>query len=482
MNKKIVWTLILALLALVGYLATLSDAPIDDSLNFVDIDDYLNKDEMSKDIDSLVNSFEKIHPNPYRFIAKDRFNSNIDSVKQRLPDSLSIINFWRVIDKITVSFNDAHSYAKDGYVLTDYVKKERLFFPFSAKIKDGRILISSDYISKYSLPQDAEVRNINGNTSEEIIGELLKHATKETKPLKSHQISEDFGFYLWKTYDWDDEFKIHYAINTQNNLDSIVVKGIKWKNRKKPKKTEKESFSIEILDDAVGVMTITDFNGDEKEIKNFYEKSFAILKEKSISHLILDFRAHEGGADSYGEHLAKYVSEEPYRKLSKAIWKITPEFKSAFDRKFVPKGIRWFKPIYLVNEYSSIFYGSETNEVVTVDYEMKEPLSSEKRFNGNVYLVTDHNTFSAGSIFAEMFKYYKMGKIVGQPTGNLCSFNGFALTNITLPNSKLSFQVSSVYNVANNNEEGLKTVEPDYFVDPNDDPIEYILENFIKIK
>jgi hypothetical protein len=118
--------------------------------------------------------------------------------------------------------------------------------------------------------------------------------------------------------------------------------------------------------------------------------------------------------------------------------------------------------------------------MVTVNYELKEPLPEEKRFRGKVYLITDHNTFSAGSIFAEMFKYYNMGQIVGQPTGNLHSFNGFALANFTLPNSKLSFQVSSVYNVANSKKEGLKSVEPNYFVDSSEDPISYIFENLIR--
>jgi C-terminal processing protease CtpA/Prc len=97
-------------------------------------------------------------------------------------------------------------------------------------------------------------------------------------------------------------------------------------------------------------------------------------------------------------------------------------------------------------------------------------------------LITDHNTFSAGSIFAEMFKFYNMGKIIGQPTGNLYSFNGFALSNFTLPNSKLSYQVSSVYNIANNGEEGMKSVEPDIIIDIEKDPLEYIIENLLHDK
>jgi len=227
-------------------------------------------------------------------------------------------------------------------------------------------------------------------------------------------------------------------------------------------------------------MKITDFNGDESEITDFYNESFKNLMEKNSKYLVLDFRGHSGGRDSYGEDLAQYFAKEPFRKLSKAYWKISPEFKEAFDRNFIPKGIRWFKPIYLISEYSKPFFGAGPNEMVTVDYKLKDPLPEEQRFDGQVFLITDHQTFSAGSIFAEMFKHFDMGKIVGGPTGNLYSFNGFALANFTLPNSKLTYQVSSVYNLANNEEEGLMSVQPDYHLEPSEDPVKFILKTLTK--
>lgn len=480
MKKKILLFLILTLLVAIGYLATLSDPPIDESVRFVEIDSYLTKVAMINDIDSLTYTFEKVHPNPYRFVEKKHFLSKIDSIKMQLPDSLTIINFWRVIDQIIIYYNDAHSTAEDRYVLSDYVKKDKLFFPLSASIHNNSILVSKHEGLEQILPEGTEITKINGKSGKEIIEDLLKHATRETQSLKLKEISDDFGLYLWKTYDWASEFTIHHTSIDSTNLDSIVVKGVRWENRKSTAKNETNSYSFKLLNNNVGYMKIVDFNGGEKEIKDFYKQSFTALAENNSKHLILDFRGHSGGADSYGEHLAKYFAKEPYRKLLKAYWKITPDFKEAFDRRFVPKSIRWFKPIYLINEYSSVFYGAKQNELVTVNHEKKDPLPKEERFLGDVYLITDHNTFSAGSIFAEMFKYYNMGKIVGQPTGNLCSFNGFALANFPLPNSKLSFQVSSVYSIANNKEEGLKSVEPDDNINLEDDPLDYIIEAYIR--
>ncbi len=453
---------------------------MDDSIRFIETDSYLTKKEMINDIDTLTATIEKIHPNPYRFIQKERLLSKVDSLKTHLPDSLTRINFWRLLDRIIISYNDAHSKIEDSYVLTDYVKKQNRFFPLSARIEKDKIRISNNQNTEQDLSDGTEITEINGISARDIIRDLLQHAAKETHSLKLLEISDDFGFYLWKTYDWSSEFAIQYKNDESTFLDSIVLKGVKWGSRKNSAKSETDSNSFKILNNDAGLLKIVNFNGDENEIKNFFKQSFRSLAEHNISHLILDFRRHSGGTDSYGEHLAKYFAKEPFRKLSKAYWKITPEFKEAFDRRFVPETIRWFKPIYLVNEYSRIFYGAKQNEMVTVNYELKQPLPEEERFHGNVYLITDHNTFSAGSIFAEMFKYYNMGKIIGQPTGNLYSFNGFALANFTLPHSKLSYQVSSVYNVANNQEEGLKSVEPDDSIGLEEDPLEYIIDTYIR--
>jgi hypothetical protein len=480
MKKKIIGLFALAFVVVIGYLVTLSDPPTDESIKFVNIDDYLTKEEITNDIDSLIMTFERIHPNPYRFINKAEFISKVESIKAQIPDSLKVISFWRLLDQIIINYNDAHSKAEDSYVLTDYVKKEKLFFPLSASVYKEKILVSNNEDKEQELPEGKEIVKINGILSNQIIKDLIKHASKETKALKYLEISDDFGFYLWKTYDWDSVYKIHYKSNESSQLDSVILKGIKWGNRQNSSKIKTDSYTFTLLKNNVGLMKITDFNGDEEEIKNFYKQSFRALKENNSSNLILDFRGHKGGADSFGEHLAKYFAKEPFRKLSKAYWKITPDFKEAFDRKFIPKSIRWFKPIYLVNDYSRNFYGVEQNELVTVNYELKKPLSEEERFHGNIYLITDHNTFSAGSIFAEMFKFYNMGKIIGQPTGNLYSFNGFALANFTLPNSKLSFQVSSVYNIANNEEEGIKSVQPDDIIDLKEDPVDYIIETYIR--
>jgi hypothetical protein len=156
----------------------------------------------------------------------------------QLPDSLSTINFWRVIDQIIIGYNDAHSKADDVYVLTDYVKNKKLFFPLTASILHNKILVSNSENIEQTLPEGTEIKQINGKTDKEIIRDLLKHATRETQSLKQLEISDDFGFYLWKTYDWDSDFRIHYINNDSTNSGFNCFK----RNRMgKPKKGQQKA-------------------------------------------------------------------------------------------------------------------------------------------------------------------------------------------------------------------------------------------------
>lgn len=195
-RKRVSWILIASLLIAISYFAMLSDPMIDESISLVNIDSYISKIEMSNDIDSLTFTFEKVHPNPYRFFERMHFLSRRDAIKKELPDSLSIINFWRIIDQLIIEYNDAHSNTHDSYILTDYVKKGGKFFPFPAKISNKQITITGGHSMSSTLPPGTEIIKINGRTSEELISDLLKHASKETQPLKVLEISDDFGFYL----------------------------------------------------------------------------------------------------------------------------------------------------------------------------------------------------------------------------------------------------------------------------------------------
>lgn len=447
----------------------------------VDIGHTLSRADMAADLDSLVATFERVHPNPYRFTTRAQRLARLDSLKASLPDQLPMLEFWRLVDRVTCEYTDAHSYVHDGEVLSAYVNASGRFFPVLVTLDSAGMVVMEHDGGAGAIPTGARITRINGVSTPDIIEQLAAHSCRETRALAMRDVSDDVSFFLWKMQDWGSSFSIHYiSADAQGAVDSVTLDGATWANRPRAHRDVPVARSFTMLDGNVGYMRVTDFEGDARETRDFFRESFERLRDRKAQELVIDFRGHTGGRDSFGEDLAQFFAGTPYRRLRESRWHITPEFREAFDDRFVPRAVRWFPPVYLINEYSRVFFGSSAYDTVLVEHTWRTPLPESERFRGRVFLITDHQTFSAGSIFAEMFRHFNMGISVGQPTGNLQSFNGFALATFVLPRSGVTFQVSSVFNVANSGELGARSVEPDHQLPLSEDPLRFIIDRLIE--
>ena len=100
------------------------------------------------------------------------------------------------------------------------------------------------------------------------------------------------------------------------------------------------------------------------------------------------------------------------------------------------------------------------------------------RYKGNIYLLTSTYTFSSASDFAWCFKYFNMGRLVGEETGGyIVCFGDIIYTS--LPVSKLQLTISHKefygYGATESESHG---VIPDYKVNA-EDALDYTIEKLI---
>ena len=98
-----------------------------------------------------------------------------------------------------------------------------------------------------------------------------------------------------------------------------------------------------------------------------------------------------------------------------------------------------------------------------------KPIISKNKdyvFDGKVYLITSAKTYSAGATMAVAFRNAKIGKIVGQASGQ--PVRGFIdLIPYKLPHSKLKIATSfKEYKYANRENNSAK-IEPDIYIKPS---------------
>ena len=142
-------------------------------------------------------------------------------------------------------------------------------------------------------------------------------------------------------------------------------------------------------------------------------------------------RLTNGGNSAIGDEFFQYISPVPFNQYPKAKIKYSALQKETYRMRYEKtKDRSWRatrkKPNGLVEDITSSSIKLRRN-----------PL----RFKGKVYLLTGISTFSSAGSFAQCFKYYKMGKIIGEETGGWIIHYGDVI-NASLPNSKLGLTIS----------------------------------------
>lgn len=452
--------------------------------------EIIQRNDAVEDIRSLVGNLVYFHPSLFHYKSEEAFYALVDSVKADIPPSLTMLELWRRANIIIAFVNDAHTRPFLGTYLADYILGGGKFFPLEASIKQKQITVTHNNGFTHEIENGAIIHQINGIAANEVIATLKLHSNSELDFLDETKISSDFSFFMWLAYGAGDSFRINFQNPGSDLLQDIELAGQTEEAIKAAQNAQEESqvgqeewsesFNYRQLNPQTAYFRILDFS--ERLGKSYFKRKYrnafkAINKLPDVKYLIIDVRGHEGGDPAFGHELAKYFAPHPFQSIKESYWRVSPEFKKAFSLTYIPGIIRWCKPLYFLNKHTKAIWQVKDKGKAIIDYDLIKPFQPAKQFQGEVFCLIDNGTFSAGSLFAGMFQDYKMGTLIGQPSGNLSSFFADPIVTIRLPKSKIRVRISTSYQIRPNGEEGLKTVEPDILLPPTTDALEYTLSS-----
>jgi hypothetical protein len=67
---------------------------------------------------------------------------------------------------------------------------------------------------------------------------------------------------------------------------------------------------------------------DLERFKGFLKETFETVKNKRMSHLIIDVRRNGGGNSALGDELMQYISRKPFRTFDRVTVKVSNEILS----------------------------------------------------------------------------------------------------------------------------------------------------------
>lgn len=409
--------------------------------SFAQKKERFSKIELSNDIDSLYFTISDIHPFMFSHISRHRFEKNMEEIKQSLKDSMTVFEFYRQVAPLVDQIGDGHTVLYCP-VLT-LTRHNLKVFPFLINVNkaDTVVSVEQDWSGiKEIIPSGATILSINGKKTKEIIDECLPLSEGELYHFKIEVLSKVFPF-VFSCISSNSIYSISYKY--KGKIFNKEVQGInsgQYKQNLDKLRVTGYSLSVdEKMNSAV--IRFDEFGSDGNRFKNFLDSTFLLLKNKSITNLIIDLRYNGGGNSARGDELFQYISPVPFQQFGNTIVKVG---ELVYQRYGMPSKGLWIEERPLT------------------------PLANNSlRFNGHVYLLTSNFTFSSAASFAHSFKQFKMGRIVGEETGGLevCFGNVFSCV---LPNTGLNYGVSwQKYYLYGASGETQRGVTPDYQVSAN---------------
>lgn len=396
---------------------------------------------MREDIDTLVKYLEETHPNPYYRYPKAAFYKDVQLVKNSFDKDLSQLDFYLRAEPLLAKLDDGHT---DFHILEDYDAQNPLVLPYSFKLSPDKpfIICERPYETfEAQLPAKSEIVSINDISAQKIVNDIINLNTGENRPFRAEFGSTRFYFYLEALYKANGSYKIKY--NSNGDIKTVLIKGIRQKAIDKRIKestakvtttnTSKETnYSLTILDeDKTAIIAFKNFDWDG--YSTFTDSAFTVIKNKGIRNLVINLIDNGGGDSDVGDDFFQYILKKPFKQYDKVIVK---------NSRFLKQRLKAHKEGKTLDSSELILLAKPNGLIDTVVYEDIPLKTNPLRFDGAVYLLVNLQTYSSAADFAQCFKYYKRGTIIGEETGGLIKSYG-DIVPARLPHTQLNITISS---------------------------------------
>lgn len=196
----------------------------------------------------------------------------------------------------------------------------------------------------------------------------------------------------------------------------------------------------------------------------FISKMFAEIRKNNIQDLIIDVRKNGGGFSGTNDLLIRYFAHEPFRQYENISKRLTPEafsFYNTIGMDYMP----YLHKAYDTTSLTLAPNGIPIQKDFTVQAKFINPVKKPLRFTGRVYVLVGRGTYSSAMLFASTIQHYKLATLIGEETLRFDRQHYGDVVFISLPHSKLTFQVSTaIFTAMRSDSKSGTGIIPDYKV------------------
>jgi hypothetical protein len=374
--------------------------------------------QLQDDYNQLSSQILENHP--MYFTDRYELGRAFDSGYALIKDSLTIIEFYRIIAPVVSKVKCGHTRLSLPESVEKHLQQYGNYLPFDIKVINDSLFVYKSYVDEPAIEPGCALLSINGDSSAEIIRKIKNSLWTDgnNETFKDYNINNNFrGHYLTNI---DAQKKYDLVLSNQisdREMSATVLAKSPGEIRQFMDEHDLHDPSGRLIektffdDDNYALLKVRffDFYDDLDRFANMMDEFFSHLSHRNIKSLILDMRGNDGGDPYSSAYLLSFLIGKPFRYFG---------------------------------QLSTFLYG---------DLKDFQPIP-DNPFSGDLYVLVDGGCYSTTGHFCSLLKYHSVGTFIGVETGGSYACNGgykeFALKNtginLLLPHTTFLADVSGL--------------------------------------